>query len=100
MGFDISSLNVLGNSLSSMIPDSSSILSNIALGAATSVVVAGFKSQQGQDALDPLHLFHHDQPANNPNAVVGATISASAFAALPPATQSQLIASGVHIVAG
>lgn len=100
MAFDISSLNILGNSLSSMIPDSSSILSNIALGAATSVVVAGFKSSQGQDALDPLHLFHKDAPANNPNAVVGATITSSAFAALPATTQTTLIASGVHIVAG
>lgn len=97
MSFDLSSLSVLGNSLSSMMPSSSDIVSNIALGAATSVVLAGLKSQQGADALDPLHLFHQ-APASNPNIAVGPTIAAAAFASLPAASQAQLLAAGVHIV--
>jgi hypothetical protein len=100
MAFDLSSLSVLGSSLSTLIPSSTDIISNVALGAATSVVLAGLKSSAGESALDPLGLFHSVQPANNPNAVVGPTITASAFAALPAATQAQLTASGVHIIAG
>ena len=41
-----------------------------------------------------------DAPNNNPNAIVGATITASAFSSLPPAAQTQALASGIHIVAG
>jgi hypothetical protein len=104
MGLDLTSLSSLTSSLGALVPNSSDILQNVALGAATSVVMAGMKSQAGADALDPLQLFHKDapqvSPANNPNAVVGATITASAFAALPAGTQAQLTAAGVHIVAG
>lgn len=100
MGFDVSSLSSLSSSLGNLIPSSSDILQNVALGAATSVVLAGMKSSAGQDAIDPLGLFHQHAPANNPNAMVGPTVTASAFAAMPPATQAQLAAAGVHIVAG
>jgi hypothetical protein len=87
--------------LTNLIPSSSDILNQVILGAGTSVVLAGLKSQAGQSALDPLGLFHKETaPANNPNAIVGPTITASAFAALPAATQTQLTAAGVHIVAG
>lgn len=91
--------NVLSNvNLNSLLPSSTDVLNNIALGAATSVVLAGIKTSAGQQALDPLGLFPH--PSNNPNAVQGATITASAFASLAPAAQAQLTASGVHIIAG
>jgi len=100
MGFDLSSLSSLSSSIGSLIPSSADILQNVALGAATSVVLAGMKSSAGQDAIDPLGLFHKDAPANNPNAVVGPTITASAFATMAPAVQAQLAASGVHIIAG
>ena len=91
-------LGSLTNALSSYMPSGSALIQNLALGAATSVVVAGIKSDAGKQAMDPLGLFPH--PANNPNVVTGATITASAFAALPAAAQAQLTAAGVHIVAG
>src|SRR6266567_2269193 len=92
--------------LGSLLPSTSDIATNLALGAATSVVLAGVKSNAGQDAMDPLHLFHHDPQvapvaaSNNPASVVGPTVTASAFASLPATTQAQLSAAGVHIVAG
>src|SRR5512139_3658718 len=92
--------------LTKILPSSGDLLNNLALGAATSVVLAGVKSQAGQAALDPLGLFHRNDPApqvaqaNNPSVVIGPTVTASAFAMLPPATQAQLTASGVHIIAG
>jgi hypothetical protein len=86
--------------LTNLIPSSTDIVQNVILGAGTSVVLAGLKSQAGGDALDPLHIFHKDSPNNNPNNTIGPTITASAFAALPPASQQQLAASGVHIVSG
>ena len=101
-------LNSVSNALSSYMPSGNALVQNIALGAATSVVLAGLKQQVGSGAMDPLNLFPHPAAApaapaaqsNNPSAVVGPTITASAFASLPPATQAQLSASGVHIVAG
>jgi hypothetical protein len=50
-----------------------------------------------------MHLFHHDPAptaANNPNVVIGPTVTASAFAALPPATQQMMMSNGAHVVAG
>jgi hypothetical protein len=71
------------------------------IGAAATTVLAGIKTSQGQDALDPLHIFHKDvTPANNPNVIVGPTVTASAFAALPPATQQIMLSNGAHVVAG
>ena len=77
------------------------ILNNLALGAITSAVSLGVQAKLKQDAPGIVDLIQGKQAAS-PNApsAVGATITASAFAALPPATQAQLVASGVHIVAG
>ena len=86
--------------LSSAIPSSSDILQQVMIGAGASVVLSGLKTQSGMDAIDPLHIIHKDAPNNNPNNIVGATVTASAFAALPPATQATLLASGVHVVSG
>ena len=97
MAFSLSDVSSL---IQGLTPSASDIVQNLALGAATSVVVSGIKAQMSGGALDPLGLFKQAAPANNPNAIAGATITASAFSALSAATQSQLIASGVHIVAG
>lgn len=86
--------------LSSLIPSSTDVLQQVIIGAGATTVLAGLKTQAGMDAVDPLQIFHKDQPNNNPNNIVGATITASAFAALPPAAQTQALASGVHIVSG
>jgi len=96
------SLPDVTNLIGGLAPSAPEIVQNIALGAATSVVLSGIKAQMAGGALDPLGLFtkSNTAPANNPNAVTGATVTASAFAALPAATQAQLTAAGVHIVAG
>lgn len=90
--------------ITNLIPSTSELVQQLAVGTGVSVLLAGAKSQAGQDALDPLHLFHHDPapvpPTNNPNAIVGPTITSSAFAALPATSQGTLLAAGVHIVAG
>lgn len=99
-GLDLSSLSGLTSNLSALVPDSNTILQNVAISAASGVVLAGLKSQIGSGALDPLGVFHAAAPANNPASVIGPTITGSAYAALPAATQAQLTAAGVHIVAG
>jgi hypothetical protein len=103
-GLDLSNFGALTSNLGSLVPSGTDIMQNLALGAATSVVLAGVKSQSGQDALDPLQLFHKQPapiaPTNNPAVTVGPTITASAFAQLPATAQAQLTASGVHIIAG
>ena len=93
MAFDINS--VLGG-LGSIVPSTNELANQIALGAATSVVLAGLKSSAGQDAVDPLHIFHKDGGST----IVGKTIAASAFNALDAAGKAQVLASGVSIVAG
>lgn len=86
--------------VTNLIPSSTDVLQQVIVGAGASVVLAGLKTSAGADAIDPLHIFHKDSPNNNPNNIIGPTITASAFSALPPATQAQLAASGVHIVTG
>lgn len=106
MGLDLSSLAGLTSNLGSLVPSADSVLQNMAVGLAGSVALAGLKAKLGDGTIpDPLHLAGQAQqapvvPANNPNVIVGPTVTGSAFAALPPAVQQQLIASGVHIVAG
>ena len=79
--------------LSSLIPSSSDILQQVIIGAGASVLLSGLKTNAGIDAVDPLHIFHKDA-----SVVVGKTITGAAFAALPPATQAQLMAGGYTIV--
>lgn len=106
MGLDLSSLAGLTGNLGALIPAPEAILQNIAVGLAGTVAVAGLKAKLGDGTIpDPLHLAGQAQqtpitPANNPNVIVGPTITASAFAALPAASQSALLAQSVHIVAG
>lgn len=73
------------------------IASQVAMGAIVTAAAAGFKSQEGQNALDPLHIFHKDgsQTVINPS---GKTISAAAFAALDAAGKSAVTAAGYQIV--
>lgn len=104
MAFDVSGLFSNIN-LAGALPSGTDILNNVALGAVTSVILAGAKTQAGGAALDPLGLFPHQgnapiAPQNNPNVTSGPTITASAYAQLPPGTQAQLAATGVHIISG
>lgn len=95
MAIDFSSLVT---DVAGLVPSSSSILQDVAVSAAAGVVLKGLQSQVSSGALDPLGLFNH--PANNPNATVGATATASAFAAMPGPAQASFLAAGGHIVAG
>ena len=76
------------------------ILNNLALGAITSAVSLGIQAKLQQDAPGLVDLVKGRTQAPNAPSAVGATITSSAFAALPPATQAQLVASGVHIIQG
>ena len=61
------------------------IVQQAAIGTAVTVAVAGAKSQDGQDALDPLHWFHHKPAAGAPAAtgvVQGNVITRSKYNAL------------------
>lgn len=92
MAFDLGS--VLGN-LSSVLPTQNDIANQVVTGAVASVVLSGLKSQSGQDAVDPLHLFH----ANGTSTVIGKSITAAAFNALSPASQANILAAG-YVIAG
>lgn len=97
MALDLAGLE---SALTGLIPNTNDVLQSVVTSAAAGVVLSGLKNQIGSGALDPLGLFHNASPSNNPNAVTGATISASAYAALPAPAQASLVAAGVHIVAG
>ena len=106
MGLDLSSFGNLTSNLGSLVPSSGAIIQQVALGAAASVVLKGLQAG-GAQQLDPLGLFHPKGEAaapiaatNNPAITSGPTITASAFASLPPASQSMMLASGVHVIAG
>ena len=99
-GLDLSSLGGLTSNLSALVPDSNTILQNVAVSAASGIVLAGLKQQVSNGALDPLGVFHaaNPAPASNPNNIVGPTITAAAFGSLPKDTRDQLTAAGVHIL--
>lgn len=87
--------------LADILPNSTDLAQNIITGAAASVVLAGLKSSAGLDAIDPLHLIHPVQPSGAPggSTVVGKSITAAAFASLPPATQQMVLGQG-YVIAG
>jgi len=84
--------------VTSLLPSQTGIIQDLAASAAAGVILSGLKAQSVN--LDPLGLFHNTTAANNPNAAVGPTITASAFSSLPPASQASFLAAGGHIVAG
>ena len=86
--------------ITSLIPSNTSLAQDLVTSAGASVVLAGLKTQAGMDAIDPLGIIHKDSPNNNPNNIVGPTITASAFSTLSPAAQAQIMAAGAHIVSG
>jgi len=76
MAFDLASLNL--GSLGAALPSSNELANQIVTGALASVVLAGFKSQAGQDAVDPLHIFHKDGTST----IVGKTLPAATLSTL------------------
>lgn len=102
MALDLSSFSGLSQNLGNLMPSGNAIVENVLLGVASGVVMKGITAQmQGGAIPDPLHLSGSPAAVNNNPAVTsGPTITASAYAALPPAVQAQLMGVGVHIVAG
>lgn len=88
----------VASAIGGLVPSTSEIVQNVAVSAASGVILAGLKQQMEGGSLDPMGLFHH--PANNPNAASGPTASASAFSAMSPAAQSSFLAAGGHVIAG
>ena len=77
------------------IPGKDELINQIIAGAAGTVVLSGLKSQSGQDAVDPLHLFHHD---TNTSTVIGKSITAAAYGQLSDADKAAVRAAGYVIV--
>lgn len=87
--------------LTNLIPSSSDVLQQVAIGAGASVVLAGLKTNAGLDAIDPLHIIHRpatDTAPASTSAVAGKSISAAALAALPVATQQAILAAGYAVI--
>ena len=105
-GIDLSSLGSLTANIGSLLPSGSQIVENVLVGAAGSVVLKGLQAG-GASALDPFGLFANKgvTPANNPNAITGATCTSAALAAMAQADAANktnlvatFFASGGHVV--
>lgn len=92
MAFDLGS--VLGN-LGSVLPTNNEIANQLVTATAGTVILAGLKSNAGQDAVDPLHLFH----PNGTSTVIGKSITAAAFSSLSADAQAKILAAG-YVIAG
>ena len=80
------------------------LIESLLAGAAGTVVLSGLKTPQGQDAIDPLHIFIH-QSAPNTGAVTGAVqgsnvMTMSQFLALSPDNQKVIQALKYTIIPG
>jgi hypothetical protein len=86
--------------LTNLLPSSNDLLQSLIAGAAGTVVLSGLKSGSGQDAIDPLHWFHH--PASNTTGVVqgGQVMTMSKFMSLTPDQQKMIEAIGYTILPG
>ena len=94
-GIDLSNFGNLVSNLGGLMPTGNQIVENVLLGAASNVVLKGLSGS----GLLPIPI-PGQSANNNPNVVAGPTITASAYAVLPASAQAQLMAAGVHIVAG
>ncbi|MGH7247493.1 MAG: hypothetical protein ACREH9_05250 [Pseudomonadota bacterium] len=105
MSLDIAALT---GGIADALPSTQEVLQQVALGAASGIVLAGLKQQAESGALDPLGLFHKTTaPADNaPTQIVPVTpapttVTLSAWNAMDAATRAQLIAAGhLTITAG
>jgi hypothetical protein len=87
----------MGNLLGSV--SGQNIAENLLLGAGTTLILSGAKTDAGQDAVDPLHWFHHKDTGNS-GVVQGPVMVASQFAKLDPATQQTLLNAHYTIIPG
>lgn len=94
MSFDLASFSGIVGDVAKNLPSNNDIMNQVVTGAAASVVLAGLKSNAGQDAVDPLHLFHKDGSST----IVGKTLPASALATMGPDQIKALAAAGYSFV--
>jgi hypothetical protein len=99
MALDLSSLGNLTTQLGGLMPSGSSLLQNLALGAGTTVLISGLQSGQGQDAIDPLHWFHHPN-SGAMGLVQGNVMTMSAYKALSPDGQKTIDTMHYTIIPG
>jgi hypothetical protein len=76
------------------------IIAQAALGAAVTVGVSGLKTQEGQNALDPLHIFTHPQSGTTGVVTGGNVMTMSAYMALSPTAQEVIRAQHYTITPG
>ena len=101
--------SLLGSNASAAQPLATQIIQQVAVGAAASGFLAALSHPDVKAAMlpfDPLNLAGKSLTpasggtATTPAAPAASSITASAFSALPAATQNSLLAAGVHIVQG
>ena len=96
----MAALTGIFSDIGNLVPSQGDLLNSIIAGAAGTVVLSGLKSQDGQNALDPLHLFHAKE-TNVQGAVQGGNVMiASQFAKLDPSTQAALLNAHYTIIPG
>ena len=99
--------SLLGSNASAAQPLATQIIQQVAVGAAASGFLAALSHPDVKAAMlpfDPLNLAGKSltptAAAAAPATPAASSITASAFSALPAATQNSLLAAGVHIVQG
>lgn len=90
--------------LANLVPAQGDILNQLLTAAAGTVVISGLQSAAGQNAVDPLHLFHSPATATAPastGAVSGGQVmTMSSFLALNPDQQKMIQALKYTIIPG
>src|SRR5690349_18499362 len=82
------------------------LIESLLAGAAGTVVLSGLKTPDGQNAVDPLHIFtHQPTPGSNSGQVTGVVqgsniMTMSAFLALSPENQKVIQALKYTIIPG
>lgn len=79
------------------------VLQSILAGAAGTVVISGLQSSGGQDAIDPLHIFHKPATPTTPavtGVVQGKVMTMTQYLALSADNQKMIQAMGYTILPG
>lgn len=86
-----------------LLPSSNDLVQQLIAGAAGTVVLSGLKSSEGQDAIDPLHLWHKpatkDTPATQ-GVVQGQVMTMTKFMSLSADQQKVIQAMNFTIIPG
>jgi len=74
------------------------LVQNVALGAASQAIITSLGHSDVQKILDPMGILPHPLSSGPAAPAAKPTITAAAFATMPPAVQQSLLAQGVAIV--